>query len=120
MIEIRTHHMNRCNMNDYELHRRAAVRAYGNQFATGRYRVRLTYGTGSFTFAFRNPRTAIRFLRRRTRTGLNSVGEPISGTIYALDQDGQRREFQGHAAFAASFGEHSTMATVMIADMICH
>jgi hypothetical protein len=107
-------------MNNYELHRRAAVRAYGNQFATGQYRVRLTYGTGSFTFAFRNPRTALRFLRRRTRNEVNHCGQPISGTIYRVDQNGQRQEFHGYANLAASMGDYSTCATVMIADMICN
>jgi len=107
-------------MSDYELHRRAAVRAYGNQFATGRYRVRLSTSDGSFNFAFRNPRTALRFLRRRTRTGRDACGLPVNGVMYRVDQNGQRQEFHGYANLAASMGDYSTCATVMIANMICH
>lgn len=98
----------------YEEHRRRAVRAYGNQFATGRYRVRLTDRDGSSTFAFRNPRTAIRFFRNRTRHGR------FTGSIWMLDAEGVRQEFANHARFASSFGDYSTLVTVMIADTICH
>jgi len=99
---------------EYEERRTAAGRAYGNQFATGRYRVKLIDSEGSFTFAFRSPRTAQRFMRRRTRKGT------YSGVMYRLDENGQRQEFRRAAQFAASFGDYSTTATVMIADMICH
>jgi len=103
------------NTTEYENHRRAAVRAYGNQFATGQYRVRLTDSEGTCTFAFRNPRTARRFLRRRTRPQYRRTG-----TMYRVNVARQAQEFRDAAAFATSFGDYSTNVTVMIADMICH
>jgi hypothetical protein len=103
------------NTVEYENHRRAAVRAYGNQFATGQYRVRLTDSDGSSTFAFRNPRTARRFLRNRTRTQYRRTG-----IMYRVNLAQQAQEFHNAAALAASFGNYSTLATVMIADTICN
>ncbi len=105
------------NTIEYENHRRAAVRAYANQFATGQYRVRLTDSDGTYTFAFRNPRTARRFLRRRTRPGSRNA---CSGTMFSVSLNQQAQEFRNAANFAASMGDHSTMVTVMIADTICH
>ena len=102
------------NTQEYQDRRRAAVRAYGNQFATGLYRVRLTDSDGSSTFAFRNPRTARRFLRRRTRRS------DRTGIMYRVDLEQQVQEFRNAADFATSFGNYSTLATVMVADTICH
>ena len=103
------------NSEEYRNHRREAVRAYGNQFATGQYRVRLTDSDGSSTFAFRSQRTARRFLRRRTRPGDNRTG-----VMYRVNLTQQAQEFMDAAVFATSFGNCSTLATVMMADMICH
>jgi hypothetical protein len=103
------------NTAEYENHRRRAVRAYGNQFATGQYRVRLSDRNGTFTFAFRNPRTARRFLRRRTRPEDNRTG-----IMYRVNTAQQAQEFSAAAALATSLGNYSTNATVMMADMMCH
>jgi hypothetical protein len=103
------------NTIEYENHRRAAVRAYGNQFATGQYRVRLTDSDGTCTFAFRNPRTARRFLRNRTRPQYQRTG-----FMYRVDLAQQAQEFRNAAALATSFGNYSTLTTVIIADTICH
>jgi hypothetical protein len=102
------------NTEEYENHRRRAVRAYGNQFATGQYRIRLSDSEGTCTFAFRNPRTARRFLRRRTRP------QDRTGIMYRVNTTQQVQEFRNAAGFAASLGNYSTNATVMIADVMCN
>ena len=107
------------NSEEYFEHRRRAVRAYGNQFATGQYRVRLTDAEGSFTFAFRNPRTARRFLRRRTRLD-RRTRLPCTGVMYRVNLTQQAQEFHDAADFATSFGNYSTLTTVMMADMMCN
>lgn len=97
-------------MNDYENHRRAAVRAYGNQFRTGSFRVRVDR---RFVFAFRCRRTAQRFMRGHLRRGNRAE-------MYRVDSNGARLELIGMANTALSCGNLVAPACQMIADTFCY
>lgn len=91
---------------EYETRRIEAGRAYGNQFRTGRFRVRVD---NRYNFAFRCRRTAQRFMRGHLLRGNRAE-------MYRVDANGQRIEMNEMVNIAMSCGNLVAPACEMLAD----